>query len=103
MTTPTAEDLVRDYDVVLPIDPDVERPKTLAERPDGLDGKVLGLLDNRKGNADQLLLRIGERLSERYSLMDIVYLTKPMFSRPAPEEQLAQLKQCDVVLTAIAD
>ena len=97
------DDLLRAYDLLLPIDPEVERPKALAPGLPTLDKKVLGLLDNRKGNADRLLLRIGERLGERYGLKDVVYLTKPIFSRPAPGEQIAQLKECDLVLTALAD
>lgn len=103
MATNQPDDLLRAYDLLLPIDPEVERPKTLAPGLPSLDQKVLGLLDNRKGNADQLLRRLGERLGERYALRDVVYLTKPIFSRPAPGEQIAQLKACDVVLTALAD
>ena len=103
MPTNHLDDLLRAHDLLLPIDPEVERPKQLAAGLPSLDQKVLGLLDNRKGNADHLLLRIGERLGERYNLRDIVYLTKPIFSRPAPEDQIAQLKECDVVLTALAD
>lgn len=97
------DDFMSRFDLVAPIDPEVERPKQIAPRPADLDRKVLGLLDNRKGNADALLLRIGERLGEKYELFDIVYLTKPIFSRPAPADQIEQLKQCDAVLTAIAD
>ena len=103
MTTDHLDETLRAYDLLLPIDPEVERPKHLAAGVPSLDQKVLGLLDNRKGNADQLLLRLGERLGERYALRDIVYLTKPIFSRPAPEGQVDQLKGCDVVLTALAD
>lgn len=98
-----SDDLLRAHDLLLPIDPEVERPKALAPGLPTLDRKVLGLLDNRKGNADRLLLRLGERLGERYGLKDIVYLTKPIFSRPAPGEQIDQLKECDLVLTALAD
>ena len=90
-------------DLLLPIDPEVERPKELAPGAGTLDGRVLGLLDNRKGNADHLLRRLAERLGQRYALRDVVYLTKPIFSRPAPADQLARLKQCDAVLTALAD
>jgi hypothetical protein len=97
------DEALRAYDLVLPIDPESERPKQLAAGVPSLDRKVLGLLDNRKGNADRLLLRLGERLGERYDLLDIVYLTKPIFSRPATPEQIAQLKECHVVLTALAD
>lgn len=92
------------YDLVLPVDPEAESAKALAPRPDTLSGKVLGLLDNRKANADHLLLALAEQLQERYELKDIVMLTKPIFSRPAPPEMLEQLAaECDVVLTAIGD
>ena len=97
------DEAIRKYDLLLPIDPETERPKVPAAGPQTLDGKVLGLLDNRKGNADHLLMRIGERLGERYALRDLVYLTKPIFSRPAPDDQIAELKRCDVVVTALAD
>ena len=103
MARSSVDEAVRMYNLLLPIDPEVERPKRIAAGRHTLDGKVLGLLDNRKGNADHLLLRLGERLGERYSLRDIVYLTKPIFSRPAPAEQIEQLKRCDAVLTALAD
>ena len=100
----SVDEIVSKYDnLLLPIDPETERPKQSAPGRPTLDGGVLGLLDNRKGNADHLLLRIGERLGERYALRDIVYLTKPIFSRPAPADQIEQLKQCDVVVTALAD
>ena len=103
MSASSVDEAIRKYNLLLPIDPEVERPKRIAAGRQTLDGKVLGLLDNRKGNADHLLLRLGERLGERYSLRDIVYLPKPIFSRPAPAEQIEQLKQCDAVLTALAD
>jgi hypothetical protein len=103
MSSNDMDELLRAYDLLSPIDPEAERPKQLATALPTLERKVLGLLDNRKGNADQLLLRVGERLGERYALLDIVFLTKPIFSRPATAAQIAQLKECDVVLTALAD
>jgi hypothetical protein len=96
-------DVLSKYDLLLPHDPETEQSKEFAPRPKTLDGKILGLLDNRKGNADNLLMRFGELLGERYNLKDIVYVTKPIFSRPAPEAMLEELEGCDVVLTAIAD
>lgn len=103
MSTNRLDEVLRAYDLLLPIDPESELPKQLAEGVPTLDRKVLGLLDNRKGNADNLLIRLGERLGERYALRDIVYLTKPIFSRPATPAQIAELKTCDAVLTALAD
>lgn len=91
------------WKLVLPFDPTVEERVRLAPRPATLDGKRIGLLNNTKGNADHLLERIALRLRERYAITDFVRLTKPIFSRVAPDEQLAQLRECDLVITAIAD
>ena len=43
-----------------------------ASRVDTLDGKVIGLFNNGKLNAPQLLEMVGEVLSERYNLKGIV-------------------------------
>ena len=43
-----------------------------AARVDTLDGKVLGLFNNQKLNAPQLLEMVGEVLSEQYKLKGIV-------------------------------
>jgi hypothetical protein len=96
--------LLKKFDLLPPIDPRDEETRTLAPRLPDLNGKVLGLLDNRKGNADHLLMRFGELLGEKYALKDIIFETKPIFSRPAPEDMLERFAEnCDVVLTAIGD
>jgi hypothetical protein len=92
------------YDLLSPIDSRDEQERVLAPRLSDLNGKVLGLLDNRKGNADHLLMRFGELLGEQYALKDIMFETKPIFSRPAPDDLLDKFaSRCDVVLTAIGD
>jgi hypothetical protein len=92
------------YDLMVPIDPQDKQKRLLAPRLSNLNGKVLGLLDNRKGNADHLLMRFGELLGEQYALKDILFETKPIFSRPAPDDLLNKFSNyCDVVLTAIGD
>ncbi len=88
---------------MLPVDPDLGSRARLASRPPDLAGRRLGLLDNSKGNAGPLLERIALRFGERYRLRDVLRLTKPIFSRVAPDDQLEQLRSCDVVVTAIAD
>ena len=90
-------------ELLQPIDPETERPKRLARRPGALAGLRLGLLDNRKTNGDHLLRHLAARLDERYGLAEVVELTKPIFSRPAPPEQIERLARCDLVLTALAD
>ena len=97
------EALAAQWDLVLPVDLGVHGRAHLASRPASLEGKRVGLLNNSKGNADHLLERIALRLGERYGVTDFLRVTKPIFSRVAPDEQLEQLKACDLVVTAIAD
>ena len=101
--THPAEQVARYWDLVLPVDMNVHDRARLAPRPSSLEGKRIGVLNNSKGNADHLLERISLRLRERYGVTDFVRLTKPIFSRVAPDDQLEQLRSCDLVMTAIAD
>ncbi|MEE9284925.1 MAG: hypothetical protein V3V35_04250 [Dehalococcoidia bacterium] len=76
----------------------------IAPRPDTLDGKVLGLLDNHKRNAVGLLDGVHELLSQRYELAGVVRASKPDVSRPCPQEIIDELAgSCDLVVTAIGD
>ena len=98
-----AEALAGRWNLVLPVDIDVQDRARPAARLGSLQGRVVGLLNNSKGNADHLLERIAVHLSGEHGVRDFVRLTKPIFSRPAPEAQLEQLHLCDAVITAIAD
>ena len=87
-----------------PTSPPLPVDARMAERPDTLNGKVLGLLDNHKLNANNLLDDIERLLSERYEFAEVVRTFKPDVSRPAPSDTLDELiEQCDVVVTAIGD
>lgn len=75
-----------------------------AKRPDTLNGKVIGLLDNHKRNATPLLEELEKLLSERYEFARVVRASKNDVSRPCPEGTVEQLaSQCDLVITAIGD
>lgn len=87
-----------------PTSPPLPVDARMAERPDSLNGKVLGLLDNHKLNANKLLDEIERLLSQRYEFADVVRLSKPDVSRPCPPDTMEDLvSQCDVVVTAIGD
>ena len=82
----------------LPVD---ARP---AERPESLNGLTLGLLDNHKHNAAELLDEVQELLSTHYEFASVVRASKSDVSRPCPEKIVEDLvAQCDVVITAIGD
>lgn len=76
----------------------------LTPRLDTLAGKRIGLLDNRKWNANKLLADIEVILRERYAVADVVKLAKVTFARPAPEKLLDEMaRSCDAVVGAIGD
>jgi hypothetical protein len=87
-----------------PTDPEVLQGRALAPRLTELRGKIGGFLDNRKQNANLLLERIAERLTEQFGLAAAIHRAKFIYSRvaePAIVDELAE--RCDFVVTAIGD
>ncbi|MAM81086.1 MAG: hypothetical protein CMP89_10045 [Gammaproteobacteria bacterium] len=69
-----------------------------------LKNKTIGLLSNRKLNADLLLQETADCLKRRHGgkVLDIRYKSNP--SAPAPTETLTGLSpECDYLLTATGD
>ena len=64
-----------------------------APRPIDLAGKVVGLLDNTKEQADVILETIGEDLRKRYGVADVIIRRKEFFSRPAKPELLDDMAE----------
>ncbi|MDA0734114.1 MAG: hypothetical protein O2909_06460 [Chloroflexi bacterium] len=86
-----------------PTDDREEEQHQCATRLDSIQGKRVGFLDNRKGNADVVLERVREVLEERYEIVTVISTTKWVFSAPATPEILEELATCDFVITAIGD
>ena len=87
-----------------PTDREVLQRRTLAPRLTELRGKVGGLLDNRKQNANVLLERIAARLAMEYGVAKAVHRAKFIYSRvadPAIIDELAE--RCDFIVAAIGD
>lgn len=55
----------------------------LATRPKALAGKVVGLLDNTKEQADVILETVAEALRTRYGVARVVVRRKEHYSKPA--------------------
>ena len=55
----------------------------LATRPKDLAGKIVGLLDNTKEQADVILETVAEALRGRYGVARVVTLRKEHYSKPA--------------------
>lgn len=87
------------------IDPTLESGKVklaMAPRVKDLAGKVVGLLDNTKEQADLILETVGEALRERYGVARVIIRRKEMFSRPATEALINEMaKEVHVAVAAL--
>ena len=87
------------------LDPTSERQtiaRSLAERPDSLDGKVVGLLDIIKPRGDVFLDRLETLLNERG--LETKRFNKPTFTKVAPVDLRHEIAtKCDLVIEALAD
>lgn len=89
------------------IDPTAE-PVTdrfeLPERPESLDGKVVGILVHNKWHAPIFFEFVEKRLREKYKLKRVVWGKKEFTSKPAPAKLVEELaNQCDVAITGTGD
>ena len=82
----------------------VVREVRLAPRPADLRGLRLGLIENTKFNSDALLLKLADRLRDRYG-MSMTHMTRKRSpSHEVDDAALATLKaQSDVVVSGIGD
>ncbi len=76
----------------------------MAERPDSLAGKRIGLLSNDKLNSEELLDAIYEVLADRFDVAAVHRQSKGDASRPARPEVLSDFsREVDVALLANGD
>jgi hypothetical protein len=69
-----------------------------------LQGKVVGLLDNSKPNADKLEERFAQLLRERLDVAKVVTRRKISAQQGAPKQYLDELAaQSDFVLSGLGD
>ena len=91
-------------EILDPTAEDVPEELGLSDTPFDLNGKVVGLLENRKYHADAFLAELREVLLNEYGAAKIDYETKFTYSAPCADETIQSLSQdCDVVIHAIAD
>jgi hypothetical protein len=71
---------------------------------DGLQGKVVGFIDNAKPNFNHLVDEIAELLTTRHGVVRVVKERKRAASIPAEVAALDALSaQCDLVITGSGD
>ena len=74
----------------------------IATRPDSLDDKVLGLVDNSKTNADVFLDRLQELMIKTYQIKEVLRIRKSVSGTPAPFSD-DFFEKCDMVVNAFGD
>jgi len=80
-----------------------DRVPALPRFPD-LCGKVVGLLDNSKPNADKLEERFAESLKEKFGVAKVITRRKITAQQGAPKQYLDELAaQADFVLSGLGD
>ncbi len=98
---------MKEYIEVLdPTAPTTVRQEHMAICLNGLNGKVIGLVDNRKPNFDLFLEKVETVLRERFQFAEIVHLKKGGTGATVPltPEEMAQLApKCDAVVYGICD
>ena len=94
----------RTIEILVPVAEDVPEERGLTASLSGLEGKVVGLLENRKYHADTFMQELEQTLLNDYGVKRVVYARKATYSAPHPDEKLeALLAECDAIIHAIAD
>ena len=99
MATGNGKRTIRVYEPVAEESGDQE---ALARRVSGLDGKVVGLLDNTKDLVDVLLGEVRELLQKDFPRTEFRYFRKESVSG-APPGLFDEVAECDAVVTAVGD
>ncbi|MDH5534954.1 MAG: hypothetical protein OEZ08_05185 [Betaproteobacteria bacterium] len=74
----------------------------LAPRSSDLAGKVVGLLDNTKEQADVILETVADILRERYGVAKVIIRRKEYYSKPASEDLINEMaKEVQVAAAAL--
>lgn len=76
---------------------------SLASRLSTLDGKVLGVVNNRKRNSDVFLNHLVKQLKQKYDIKDVLWIDKDHESLPMSDHMLEKLKSSQAVIAGVGD
>ena len=75
-----------------------------SQRLGDLAGKRVGLIDDSKVNAKELLEEVASLLNERFGVASVKYYRKPSASKPADPEVIQEFaRECDYVIVGVGD
>jgi hypothetical protein len=87
-----------------PTAPRRDAPQAEQRTLTGLEGAVVGFIDNAKPNFNHLVDDLADLLAKNYGVRSVVKRRKRSASVPAPEEMLREVtSQCDLVITGSGD
>ena len=89
--------------VLDPTAEDATAVSTITARLPALQGRTIGLLDNGKIRVHELLDHMEVILRSQYGVAQVLRFKKPDASRPAPVEVVADMQQCDAIISAVGD
>ena len=75
----------------------------LASRPETLNGKVLGLLNNTKDQSDIILDQLEHQLKDQFDDAEIKYYRKPSVSGMPGSMKDRLVEEVDLLITATGD
>ena len=76
---------------------------TLAAPLRGLEGAVVGLLDNAKIGTARFYDYLEAMLRARFGVREVIRRRKPDSSRPVPDDLLGELSAADAIVSGIGD
>ena len=92
------------FEILDPTTAPREQPLTFVARPDSLQGKRIGLVENTKYNSDKLLHKIGEILVKEYGAAETKMWRKKNAGVPAHDEIIDEARRgVDVVVAGVGD
>ena len=87
-----------------PVAPCLTQPQQSTPALQGLQGKVIGFIDNAKPNFQYLVDDLAQLLVEKHGVAGVVKRRKRSASEGAPDAVMNELvEQCDAVITGSGD
>ena len=92
------------YELVDPTTQPLVASFSVAPRLMDIRGKRIGLIDDSKTNAKELLEDLASILEDRFETSVAMYHRKPSASKPADPQVVDQMaKECDGAIVAVGD